>query len=98
MVSIQTSQAQDPFKKRGFGVRRLSGMLRVQRDLKIHNTAMDEVYERLVVSILVNSEEKLAEWQSLALDPEAGEVGEADGGLLPLASAHDVFLILKNGI
>lgn len=73
-------------------------MLHVQRDLKIHSEAMNEVYELLEVSILIDSQKKLAEWLSPALDPERGRVGEMDGGLLSLASVRDVFLILKNGI
>lgn len=76
-----------------FGVRWLSGILHVQRDLKIRNEAMNEVYELLEVSILIDSKEKLAEWLSLALDPETGQVGETDGGLLSLASVRNVFLI-----
>lgn len=58
---------------------------------------MNEVYELLEVSIFVDSKGKLAEWLSLALDPETGRVGETDGGLLSLASVRDVALILKNG-
>lgn len=68
-------------------------MLHMQRDLKIHNEAMNEVYQLLEVSILIDSKENLAEWLSLALGPETGQVGETDAGLLLLASDHDVFLI-----
>lgn len=90
---MQTWQAQDSFKNLIFGVRWLSGLLHVQRDLKIHSEAMDEVYELLEVSIFIDSKGKLAEWLSLALHPETGRVGETDGGLLSLASVRDVALI-----
>lgn len=53
-------------------------MLHVQRDLKIHYKATNVVYEVLEASI---PKEKLAEWLSLALDPETGQVGDTDGGL-----------------
>lgn len=57
-------------------------MLHIQRDLKIHNEAMKEVYQLLEFSIFIDYKENLAEWLSLALDPETGQVGETDAGLL----------------
>lgn len=43
---------------------------------------MKEVYQLLEFSIFIDYKENLAEWLSLALDPETGQVGETDAGLL----------------
>ncbi|KQK83063.1 hypothetical protein AAES_63863 [Amazona aestiva] len=40
---------------------------------------MNVVYEVLEASIPIDSKEKLAEWPSLALDPETRQVGDTDG-------------------
>lgn len=60
-----------------FAVRHLPGMFHVHRDLqeKIHKEAVNEVYEILEVSILIDSTENLAELLRPALDPEADQVG-----------------------
>lgn len=56
------------------------------------------MYELLEIPILTDSKGKSAGCLSPALDPEAGQVVESDGALLPLALALDVLLILKSGI
>ncbi|PKU42581.1 hypothetical protein llap_7112 [Limosa lapponica baueri] len=63
------------------------------RDLKICNEAMNKVYELLQVSILIDSKEKLAEWLSPALDPEAGQHHLSKG--FSEAPAKLVFVIFR---
>ncbi|CAN0075270.1 unnamed protein product, partial [Bubo scandiacus] len=61
--------------------------------LKIHNEAMNVVYELLEVSILVVAKEKLAEWLSPALDPETGQHHPITG--FSKASAKLAFIVFR---
>lgn len=73
-------------------------MLHVLRDLKIYSEEMNELYDLLEISVLIGSEDKSSECLSPALDPETGQIGETDGGLLSLASVHDASVIFKKWV